>query len=205
MKKINLQELLQTSKKINFQEILDKITQDKKTLALTILVIVIVLFLDFSFVLKPQLRALSTINPKIAKLKIELEKLNLDSINMQRQSTTGIKPRQIKKLLSPGQVAWVIEEISHMANEHEVEISQIKPSRKTATTGFSKQPAQSDNYLPTLIDLEISAGYHQLGRFLTDLENYSILLEVEELDIMPIEKSSFEHAVRLQIKTYVSK
>jgi Tfp pilus assembly protein PilO len=204
MKKINIQELLQTIKKINPQEILNKITQDKKTLALTVLVIVIVLFLDFSFVLKSQLRTLSTINPKITNLKAELEKLNLDSINMQRQATRT-KPRQIKKLVPPGQVAWVIEEISRMANQHEVEISQIRPSRKSGAAGLSKPPVQSDDYLPTLIDLEVSAEYHQLGRFLTDLENYSILLAVEELDIMPIDKAPFKHVVRLQIKTYVSK
>jgi Tfp pilus assembly protein PilO len=205
MKKINIQELLKTSKKINIQELLNNITQNKNTLILAVLIILIVLYLDIALILGVQRRALGAINPKIAQLKVKLKELNLDSLRMQTQMA-GIKREQIKEMASPGQMAFIIEEISRMANQHEVEIFQIKPNLKSqAATAVSKHPPQRDNYSPALIDLEVVAGYHQLGKFLAELENYSVFLEVEELDIARSEKDPFKHSVRLELKTYVAK
>ncbi|MBL7081194.1 MAG: type 4a pilus biogenesis protein PilO [Candidatus Omnitrophica bacterium] len=192
MIKIHPQEFLtKISKKINRKDILTKITEDRNKLLLTIFVILVVLCLDFFFGLRPQMRALGAINPKIARLRKDLKNLNSDLIKMQRQET-GFMDTEVKKIASSDQIAWVIEEVSRLANEEEVKIFQMKPVRKLPVA-------------KTLIDLEVSAGYHQLGRFLAALENHSIFLEIGTLDIERNNKDPFEHKIRLKLKTYVSK
>jgi Tfp pilus assembly protein PilO len=203
MKKINIQEFLKSNKKINPQELLNKITQNKNMLILSSLVILLILYLDFSFGLKTQQRALQAISPKIVNAKKDLEQLKLDSIRMRSQAIVG-KPGQVKEIVPSGQMALAIEEISRMANQQGVEIFQIKPQRKSRAFVSSRGAPQQDEYSPVLIDLEVSGGYHQLGRFLAELENFSVLLVIEELNVMHSKQTPSELKVKLQVKTYMS-
>jgi len=211
IKKIQPQELLaKISKKIDFPGLLAKITQeitkitkDRNKLILAIFVILIILFLDFSFGLKSQRRALARINPKIVRLRKGLGNLNSDLIRMQRQEA-GLTDIQVKEMISSGQKAWVSEEIFRLANKQQVKISQLKTERGISASKTSQESPPTEEYSSILIDLDVSAGYHQLARFLAELENHSILLEVEELDIKRSDKNPFEHKINSRLKTYVS-
>lgn len=199
MKKLNLKELLNKIKP-HIAENINKITQDRNKLILAVLAVVIILYLDFSFVLMSQIRALKAISPNIARLSSGLKNLNADLEIMQKQ--TGSVVSQIKKIASSDQISWVIEEISRLANQEEVEIYQVRPVRQ----GVNKRaPGKSvaKEYDFVMIDLELSAGYHQLGKFLAELENHSLLLGVEELDIEYSEEGPFEHKIKLRLKAYV--
>ena len=207
-KKINLKDLLSLkadlkvllTKKISLQdlqELFTKITQNKNKLIAVVAVISIILYLDFSFVLKFQMNALGKINPQVIRLKKGLQNLNSDLIAMQRHEQ-GLGVGATKKLVAAGQVPWVIEEISHLANQQEVRISQIKPIRN-----LSDESSLAEEYSLIIIDLEATAGYHQLGRFLANLENHPILLGVEQLDIKQT-KDPFEHKIKLRLRTYVA-
>ena len=100
---------------------------------------------------------------------------------------------RIKKLISPEQISWLIEEISRLANQEEVRILQLSPVREKS----------QEKSLFTLIKLELYAGYHQLGRLLAELENYPILLQIEELDIEQ-SKDPFKQDINLRLKAYLS-
>ncbi|MFH1678510.1 MAG: type 4a pilus biogenesis protein PilO [Candidatus Omnitrophota bacterium] len=80
----------------------------------------------------------------------------------------------------------------------------MKPVREQARAKNLRTPLSVEGYSPAIIDLEITAGYHQLGRFLSELENHSTLIAVEELDIRCSDEDPSEHEVELKIKTYVS-
>ncbi|MFC1658589.1 type 4a pilus biogenesis protein PilO [Candidatus Omnitrophota bacterium] len=201
--KIDIQGLLNSKKGMNVQGLLNKITQDKKILAASILAILAILYLDFSFALQPQMRALKAINPKILTVKKELAQLNADSIRMQRH-TRGSAPIKLKEMVHNGQTPLVIEEISRMANQQGVEILQIKPGRQVKRSASAKNTVQLDGYALTMIDLVVSAPYHQLGKFLSELENYNVFLEVGELNIERDEDEALQHEIKLQLKTYVS-
>ena len=201
MKKINTQEFLtKIGKKIKAQEMLTKIPQDRNKIILAVLIIIIILYLDFSLILKPQMRMLAAITPKIVKLRKDLHDLNSNIIKMQEQEV-GFKDTRFKKLATPDQISWLIEEISRLANQQEVRISQIRPVRTlSAATTYT----MTGNYSPELITLEVTAGYHQLGRFLAEFENHPILMEVEDLDIKHSEKNPFEQKIKLDLKIYVT-
>ena len=181
-----------------------KITEDKKKLTGAIVVIVAVLFIDFSFILGAQMRLLATLSPKITKLRQDLKNLNSDLIKMQRKDS-GLATSGGKRIIQADEISWVIEEISRLADQNEVKISQIKPGRETLKKETSPSPSRREEYSSTLVDLDVSAGYHQLARFLADLENHPVCLEVEELNIEHNEKNPFEHNVDLSLKIYVSK
>jgi len=196
--------------KIKIRELLDKITpyvtkitQDRNKLILTGIVILIILYLDFSFVLKSQRRAIRAVNSNIVRLRKGLENLETDLNRMKRQEA-GLSVGQEKRLVSTGQMPWVIEEISRLANQQGVRIFQVRPVREVSAKKVSGKSIGADQYLSILINLELSAGYHQLGRFLAGLENHSIFLQVHELDISRNEKNPFEHEINLVLKTYVS-
>ncbi len=197
-------------RKIKIQELLDKITpyvtkitQDRNKLILAGIAILIILFLDFSFVLKSQRQAIRAVNSNIVRLKKGLENLETDLNRIKRQEA-GLSVGQEKRLVSTGQMPWVIEEISRLANQQGVKIFQVRPVRKVSAKKASGKSIGADQYLPILINLKLSAGYHKLGRFLADLENHSIFLQVDELDISRNEKNPFEHEINLVLKAYVS-
>jgi Tfp pilus assembly protein PilO len=202
MKKIKLKELVpEIGKKVNFQELSTKIIQDKNKLILAIVAVVIILYLDISFGIKSQLRALRAVTPKIVRLKTDLKNLNADLVRMQRQEA-GFAIDQIKELVSPGQLAGLIEEISSLANQKDVRISKIKPVRRQSEEVDSR-PLLDEDYSLALIELEVFSGYHQLGRFLSDLESHSVFLEITDLDIRQTKEDPFEHKIKLKLKTYV--
>ena len=204
MNKINIQELLEKiSKNVKLRELLFRKKHYISGPIPIIIVVLIILWLDFSFVLRLQMRALAAINPKIVKLRNDLEEVNSSLIRMQRQETS-IADAQVKRMATPGQMSWIIEEISRLSHQQGVRIFQIKPLRARSVVETS-QSLPGATYLSNLIGLELSAGYHQLGRFLAELENHPILLEIVELDIKRSDKGPFEHEISLKLKTYVNK
>ncbi len=205
MKKINLSKLLNNFhpviivKKMDPEKFIAQIIRDQKKLIIASAVILIILGVDLLFVLQPQMRKLAELKPKIVKLKNELDTLNLNSKRMQRGRgvDTGEK---LKELLSPGQIPWIIKEISQLASKQHVTISQIKPLQKTSVAKTNN--VQHD--ILVWIDLDMSAGYHELGNFLTDLENHPILLQVEELKIKRDNENLYKHDVALILRTFIS-
>ncbi len=200
-KRIDIQKLISRIDK----EILSKILEDKNKLILVSIVILIILYVDFSFGLKSQMRALGMLNPKIVRLRRDLKNLNADLNRMMRAQGKGEGGgSQIRKLVSAGEIPWVIEEISRLANQQDVKLFQIKPSRSLAKAKSIPRFIPADRYSPVQIDLEISAGYHQLGRFLSELENHAVFLEIQELDIKQSQRCPFEHKIKLKLKTLVA-
>lgn len=172
-------------------EYIAKIIQDRNKLILAICVILVILFLDFSFGLGAQMRALGAVNPKIAELRKGLKNLDSDLARMKGQKS-GLGLSQVKRLLSAEEMPWLLEEITRLANQQKIRIFQIKPVRGR------------QEYSSILIGLDLSAGYHQLAGFLAELENHPVFLEIEKLDIERSDENPFTHGIRLNLKTYVS-
>lgn len=180
-----------------------KITGDRNKLILAGIVVLAILFIDFSFVLTSQRRGVRAVNSEIARLSKSLSDLEADLVKMQRQEV-GLPASQEKGLVSVGQLPWVIEELSRLSNEQGVKIFQVRLARTPLTQKASGRPAETKQYLSVLINIEGSAGYHQLGRFLAALESHSVFMEVKELSIGRREKNPFEHDINLVLRTYVN-
>jgi Tfp pilus assembly protein PilO len=177
---------------------LTQILEDKKQFSLVIILAVIIIYADFSFVLRPLLKKNSTAGKSILQLKKDLKGLKTDISRMQRFSGKGFAILAgVKQAVPEDEITSLLEKISHLAASENVKIRQILPSKP-------KQKKRSQLY-PFLIKLDFSSGYHQLGRFIAALESSRSFLAVDSLEIDSDEDNIFLHRVELVLKTYVKK
>lgn len=185
---------------IDPRTLISRIVQDKKKSILAIIVGFVILFLDFSLVLKPQVAAVKAINTKIVKIRNDLNSLKIDMAKMQT-SLNKASSSKIKKVISEDQKSLLIEEIYKLGSQNNIKILQIRPAKEEK----SKTPVVTAGILPLLLDVDLSCGYYQLVRFLSAIENDNILMSVNELDIVGNKKNILSHQVKLSLMTYVSK
>ncbi|MCK9604069.1 MAG: type 4a pilus biogenesis protein PilO [Candidatus Omnitrophica bacterium] len=177
---------------------------DNKAIILVIIVAVVIFYSDFSFVMAPQLKGIKELDPKIKKLKLDLDNFTRDSrlIEQSRaQSKLSIKG---KKILSEEQVPALLNDISAIANKNNIRIMQVIPA-KEAKGKEEKSLSDNSKFTPYSITLDISCDYHHLGAFINSLENAEEFMSVEEIDIIPDSANSLLEKAKLVLKTYVKK
>jgi Tfp pilus assembly protein PilO len=183
---------------INFQSLIVQILQDKKKLALAIMVIVFALYVDLNFILKAQTKAIKSFNHKINQLKNDINSYNLDMNMMQRSGGKPLSTRP-KRLLAEGEISWLIEEIYKTSNLYNLKIQQVRP-----TQAIQHSAAQAKRYLSIPINIDLYGGYHALVGFIRSLEAQAVIIAVDELEIRRSRKDIFSHEVKLKLNTYVS-
>lgn len=196
--------------KLNSFKGLEKLKLDKKKLFLIIFCGIVLIYIDFRFIISSQITALKRAQPKLLKLKNDLFTLNKDLAKMQDLENRHIEPDKsklpkLKKIISLEEVSSLLQDISNMASNNEVKILEMK-STKEALASKPDKPVKDELKLTSLlINLELSCGYHQLGKFLNDLENGKIFITVQNMKIIPQTPDYLKEKVSLELKTYVRK
>lgn len=201
---INIVELL---KNIKF---LDKIDLDNKKLMLIAIVSVILLYVDFSFILKIQLSTLNKNSTEITKLNSDINNLTSDLKKMQdlksKQGNSLQKaPAKAKRFLTENLVASFLQDISKLANNNDISILQIKPHRESQTNSPESKIKVIGNTAPLFVNLDLSCGYHQLGKFINDLENLQTFVLVSDVKIASQNDNYLKQKVTLTLIVYVKK
>lgn len=169
----------------------------------------IILCLDVRFLLKLQFQKIKDASPKVVKLKADIDNLSRELVNLQDLQRRQSQLKQegalkAKKIISEEEMPLLLQRISDLANKNKVSITQIKPSQevkakeKKASTGAVK-------FSPVLITLDLSGGYHNLGNFLSDLENMEEFVAAEEMKITRALSDYVTENVNLVLKAYVKK
>jgi len=179
-----------------------------KKILLTAIICLIIIYLDYAFIIRWQASSLKDLRVKITKLNLDLKAYEKESQNMQEiknKQQGGQKGplARIQKLVSEEEIAMLLGEISDIANRSEIKIIQIKPSREA-------QPRQEKNPLagkfsPLLVSLDLTCGYHALGKFLNELEGARTFLSLQSLSVSNIGADFSRQKVNLVLKTYVRK
>ena len=138
----------------------------------------------------------------IVKLKNDLKALDLGLKNMQalKLQQKNLPPVKAKKIIFDSQLASLLNDISKIGNANNVTILQIKPSRDTQKSG-----AAAPKFSPVSISLDLICGYHNLGKFINDLENNQTFISIESLKIEARPEEVLKQRVSLTLKTYVKK
>lgn len=97
----------------------------------------------------------------------------------------------------------VLESLSDMAKNADVKITKILPVKNSAT--FSEENIKSGTYNQKEISIDAQCGYHQLGEFITALENAERFMEVSDIKIEAGKANPKRHNVQLIVKTFVLK
>lgn len=190
--------LLEELKKIN---LIEKFALDNKKITLIIIITVMFLYLDFNYLLKAQMSGTKKSAEGIVKLKNDFKALDLGLKSMQgiKSEQKNLLQKKAKKIISDFQLASLLQDISKIGNANNIRILQIKPSRDT------QKAAAALKFSPVTINLDLICGYHDLGKFINNLENNQAFISIESFKIEARSEEALKQRVSLTLKTYVKK
>ncbi len=185
---------------------LDKL--DNKKIFLIVLICSVIVYIDFTFVIKLQLRGMRNLTPKIVTLRKDIDKLAKDLATLQdlknRQAETKQKigATKLKEIISDDEIPLLLQVISDVAHKNKVKIMQINTARDAKA---QEETIAGEKLVPITIKLDLSCTYHSLGSFINALENARQFIELQEMKIMRNPGDYFLENVTLVLKTYVKK
>ena len=188
------------------EQLWDKLKLDNKKIALILIVFFVFVYIDLAYILNGQLKGLGSLSRKAAQLKKDLDVFNKDFLLMQQIKLVPGQPIEASKeqrLISEGEIPVLLEEIYALANKNTVKIMEAKPAKDTR--GKDTKAASLGSVSPLLLTLNLFSGYHNLGSFLSDLENATVYLAVEELKVQVSHEDYFQQKVNLVLRTYIKK
>jgi len=179
------------------------LSNDKKKLILAGLGVLILLYLDFSLVLRSQINAIRRDSVAAVKLRQDIDNLGSELARYQAiKAASG--PLRVKEPIREEELPVLLQRISELANEKNIRIMQIQPlslPQAKETQGQSQLPGLK----PILVDIDLLCGYHSLGGFLSDMGDLSVPLSVERLNIQPSSVNPMQQNTQLVLRTYVKK
>ncbi len=95
-------------------------------------------------------------------------------------------------MVSGDAFAWVVREISLLAEQHPVRITALHPGIKSETTGESKGRTY-------MCGIDVSGTYDQIGAFVRDLENKFTTAEIQSLSMGGSADDKGQHGATLTI------
>ncbi|MFA6321031.1 MAG: type 4a pilus biogenesis protein PilO [Candidatus Omnitrophota bacterium] len=173
----------------------------KKVLILGAIVGVGAIYIYLSFILLPQIA-------RVAVAYSKADKLNSEAKVAQREISEieGLKKQVIKyrgkiesyesMLPAEQEIPKLLEGLSDMAKSANVKIVAITPIQ-------SKQEAQNNQtYQEIPILINAKSGYHELGKFLNNLENADRFMKVIDIRINENKATPKRHDVEILVLTY---
>ena len=186
---------------------LTNIQLDQQKKILIVIICALIVYVDFNFILKAQIAANASLNPKLSGLKSQLASINRDLEKMrltqgkQAPVTTKVATKS-SQIIPEGQISGLLQDISSQANKFDINIVQIRPIRESSN---NKPVSGQDKFMPLSVQLDLICDYHNLGKFINALENSLVFMGVQELKISTQLPDYLKQRVSLMLKTYVTK
>jgi Tfp pilus assembly protein PilO len=143
--------------------------------------------------------------PKLQELERKITIVNNDIANIQRykgqiEDLRGKLSLYKKKFSTEQQISLLLKELSDIAKNSGVKIVAIKPYPAVTET---QQSASLGAYQKFPISITAICGYHQLGTFLSELENGDIFMRITDMRITADNQNPVEHNVHMIVNTYI--
>ena len=190
---------------VNLLNKLNELKVDNKKIFIIAFVGVLILYIDFAFIMKLQLQGIRTLTPKIIKLKKDSDNLAKDLSWMQdlerkadkdKAQIGALKPKEI---ISEDKILLLLQEVSDLANVNKVKIMQINTSKDAKV---QEEVIAGERLLHVIITLYLICGYHSLGSFINALENAGQYIDVQDIKIIRDPHDYLLQNVNLVLKTY---
>ena len=187
---------------------LNALKLDNKKIFLIALACLLMLYLDFAFMMKLQLQGIRTLTPKIIKLKRDVDNLAKDLSWMQDLERKASKAQKqivalkTKEIISEDKLLLLLQEVSDLANKNRVKLMQINTSKDTKV---QEEVIAGERLLPIIITLDLTCGYHFLGSFINALENAGHFIDLQDMKIVRDPHNYLLQNVNLVLRTYVKK
>ncbi|OGX24213.1 MAG: hypothetical protein A3J51_01440 [Omnitrophica WOR_2 bacterium RIFCSPHIGHO2_02_FULL_45_21] len=185
------------------------ISEKQKKIILIALGTVTALYIDFTYILKPQTRNLHKLSSELGQVRMSLKqyKKGASEIRALQINLDNLKAKYAdseNKIFSESEITTLLDGISKKASACGLKVMQMRPEMLSAEREKEALNSAGLRLLPIALKLELTSGYHQLGMFLSALEN-NPLISVSQLKINPDSEGFTKHKVELTLKIYASK
>ena len=180
----------------------------KKTLVIIVLAVVL-LYIDIAVIFKLQLASFRKFSSEVRRKRAGFIQFKKDSSDPQRIfdefNYWDTKYRNIQGLLIPdSDLSVLLGNISQKANSFGIKIMQARPIREGMAEEKNIPSTQLFKIYSIPVDLELISGYHQLGRFLSSLED-NPMVSVTNVIIKSNSADPLHHTVGVSLKAYVTR
>jgi len=194
-------ELINSEWSEKFKEIMSD-QKKKDSLILGVALIVVVLYV--SFLIIPNFTKLSLASSEVRNLNDRISVVNervkrLDQLTKQLDLLRVEEAGYTEGLPQKREIPKFLEELSQVAKASNVKILSITPMETKKT-----EEGSNPYYSVMLVKITAKSGYHQLGDFVSSLENGKRFIEIEDIVIKNDEGFPRRHDVEMVLKTYVS-
>jgi type IV pilus assembly protein PilO len=194
----NITEMIQ-----NGQQFFSGLNKKQQQMLILLLILVVAGALSYlNFLLRPQIVGLMTNNSKIHKLEADVKNIECDAAKIGKlKNEIGKSKDKIDKcenmLPVEQEIPSLLENLSSMAKASGIKIVAITPAI------VREEKAEKDRiYQEIPIMINARSGYHELGRFLSGLENSNRFMKVADINIKSNGTNQRQHDVELRILTY---
>lgn len=187
----------------NIRVIFERLKRNPKQMLIVIsAAVAVALLVYFAFILKPQVIKISGIMGRLNKARADLKTAESDiagigSMNNAVEAFNKKIGKYEKTLPIEEGIPGLLESLSEMARKANMRIAGIVP------VGTKELKAEKRVYKEIPIMINAKAGYHELGRFLTSLENSDRFIKVADIHIKSSAATPLKHDVELLVVTYV--
>ncbi|HEX9780592.1 MAG TPA: type 4a pilus biogenesis protein PilO [bacterium] len=184
----------------------------EKRIALVVAALGIVILGIYAMgIVGPLWRKSADLGQKVRQAREQLKTLRsaLDSESVLRRDYQQLR-QQVKawedRLPSVGQLPSVLEDLSGFANTAGVKIQTIVPRAPTMSTlnppllGVGIESP----YQGVPVQIEATAGVHQLGAFLSLIEGHGVPMDILGLRVSGDTRDPYRHRINLVIRPYLS-
>ncbi len=178
----------------------------REVLIALVAIAAMVFFADINFLLRPQIRGLTGRLAEIGKMSSELKTAAGDIANIEnfKKGISSYRDKVSlyeKQLPAEQEIPSLLEYLSAIAKKSNVTIIGITPGQPGTLTEGKSRESQVYQELPIVISAK--SGYHELGMFLSNIENSDRFMKVIDIDIKVNKATPRRHDVELVLYTYV--
>ena len=189
--------------------------REQKMLALVIGLGTIILWVYASFIVGPLMREIGELGRQVREARERLKVIRVATAN---EGTLRDQQRQLQEVVasmqqllpSEEELPAVIESLSDMAGQSQVKIQTIFPQRPGSDGAGRKDkdkasavgPQPQEVYKEVMIQIDALAGFHQLGSFLSQVEQAEKPMRVASLRITQDSKETKRQRVKLLLQSY---
>ena len=167
--------------------------RDRKTqqVIFFLIILIVVLILFFRFPYKANSEKLNALTTTRDSLQIEVQKAEAARIRLpelqEKIARLEVEWEKAKEMLpTDKEIPSLIQQISNSGIKAGVSFQLFKPSPITPRTNYSEIPVQ----------IKVSCGYHQLGRFLSKVGNLARIVNVPSIKLTTGKDRSVEAELR---------
>ena len=180
---------------------------EKKTRILIIAVSAFLLVMHFNFFLGPQITRLTgvlsrmgTTNRDLRIAKTDISKIDEFKANIEayREKVEYYE----KRLPTEQEIPSILADLSNMAKSSNIKILSITPIPVSAPFKEAKE-TKGRIYQERPILINAKSGYHELGQFLSNLENADRFMKIVDIDVKANKVTPKKHDVELIVSTFI--